>query len=317
MLKRKLLKKFISDIKLPVSPIDLDSYWDRVFKFFPGSKEKLERFQDEISEDPDKWISKSEFLRGALIESFKQNEKYKEFVSSSMASWEVPQISGAYSKSIYEIVANEDLEGVKFLSIDLKEANFQVLKRIGVYSDETWKDLLSKRTESEHIKNSKYFRSVVYGNLNVGRIQTVEKYMINEVREFLETAKVLPENYQLLSRMPDELVYKIQGEIGEFDCRELELAVEEKLGTRVKINHYTLKHQYLQSKSNPGRKIKFFSKHYIEKNEYELVCLGAPYCLIANVLWKGEEIKKEDKLYLNQEGFMCEILDDFEIKEGL
>lgn len=320
MLKRKLLKRFISDTKIPVSPVDRLDYWERVFQLFPGSREKLETFVEEVEGNPDKWMDDFEALKNKIISDFKGSDAYKNFITSDMKAYELLDMpeGGISGKSVYEIVKDTDTTGKVYLSLDLKAANFQVLRFLGVYSDPSWHDLISRYTESEHIRGSKYFRSVIYGNLNVGRVQTVEKYLTNEVRRYLETAEILPENYKLISMMSDELVYEVsEGELAPFSIRELEAAVKEEVGVDVKISHFVLKHQYLQSASNPGRKIKFFSRHEENAGEGELVCVGAPYAMIAQALWKTGKVEELDKLFLNQESFLCMIQDELEIKEGL
>lgn len=314
------MKRFISDTKLPVSAIDSLEYWERVFQLFPGTREKLEAYVEEIEGDPDKWMDDFEKLKNRIISDFKESVAYKRFIAADMNTYTLLDMpgSGISSKSVYEIVKDTDTKGKVFLSIDLKAANFQVLRFLGVYTDSSWLDLISRYTESQHIRNSKYFRSVVYGNLNVGRIQTVEKYLTNEVRRYLETAEILPENYKLISMMPDELVYEVsEGDLAPFVIEELEETIKEEVGVEVKITHFVLKHQYLQSAANPGRKIKFFSRHEENAGEGELVCIGAPYAMIAQALWRTGKVEDLDKLFLNQEGFMCKIQDELEIKEGL
>ena len=74
---------------------------------------------------------------------------------------------------------------------------------------------------------------------------------------------------------------------------------------------------YLQSKRNPDRKIQFFGKLDLENNTEGLVGLGAPYYLLGNVLWNNMDVCEEDLLFLNQEGYVCKILDTFEIKRGI
>ena len=317
MLRKKLLKRFISDTKLGVSPIDDLKYWERVFKIFPGTEEKLTRFILELGEDPDGWINRFELLKGRIINEIKDNQAYKNFIASDMSSWSIENL-GISSKSIYEISDKTDTSQDTYLSIDLKSANFQAIKEVGVYSDYSWSDFISKYTDSEHIKESKYFRSVIYGNLNVSRIQTVEKYLTNTVRKFLDTAGLLPSNYGLITMMPDELVYKVSGVFRPgFNTRSLEAAVEKETGVSTKIEHFSLRHQYLYSDTNPDRKIRFYSRENLENGEKELAGIGVPYAMVGNVLWKGMETCKYDYMFLNQEGYLCEIKEELKIKEGL
>ena len=314
MMTRKVLKRFLNDIKLSVSPVISESYWERVFEIFPEVKEKYDLFVSELGEDGKGALDRWDVTRDRIIQDFKSNEKYAALGTSDMSKWAVKPLSGVASKSIFELEANT--LGGYYLSIDLKSANFQALREIGVYNDPDWKTLLSKYTDSKHLLSSKYFRSVVYGNLNVGRIQTVEKFLINRVREFLEKNELLPENYKLISMMPDELIYEIKDNDIELKA-DLESMIEEGLGLQTKVLQFQLQHYYIQSKNNPDRKIKFFGKLNLETGDEEICGLGVPYYLLGTVLHRGLEVTKEDLTFLNQEGYECRLIDEFEIKRGI
>lgn len=314
MSQRKILKRFLSDIKLSVSPIPDEQYWTRVFQVFPGIEEKYKLFISELGDDEKGTLDRWDGIRNRIIQDFKDSPEYKALVSGDMSKYAVSPLNGVASKSIFELEANT--LGGCYLSIDLKSANFQALREVGVYNDLDWNSLLSKYTDSKHLQSSKYFRSVVYGNLNVGRIQTVEKFLINRIRQFLEDKELLPENYKLISMMPDELIYEIQ--YNDIDLEEdIRSIIEEELGLQTKVSQFQLQHYYLQSKNNPERKIKFFGKLDLDTKCEEICGLGAPYYMIGAVLKNNIEPKQEDYLFLNQEGYVCKILDEFEIKRGI
>ena len=314
MSQRKILKRFLSDIKLSVSPIPDEQYWTRVFQVFPGIEEKYKLFISELGDDEKGTLDRWDVIRNRIIQDLKDNSEYKSLVSGDMSKYAVSPLNGVASKSIFELEANT--LGGCYLSIDLKSANFQALREVGVYNDLDWNSLLSKYTDSKHLQSSKYFRSVVYGNLNVGRIQTVEKFLINRIRQFLEDKELLPENYKLISMMPDELIYEIQ--YNDIDLEEdIRGIIETELGLQTKVSQFQLQHYYLQSKNNPERKIKFFGKLDLDTKCEEICGLGAPYYMIGAVLKNNIEPKQEDYLFLNQEGYVCKILDEFEIKRGI
>ena len=311
---RKILKRFINDIKLSVSPVPSRPYWERVFQIFPEAREKYQMFFLELGEDAKGTLDRWDVTRNRIIQDFKDNPKYKSLVSGDMSKYVISPLSGVANKSIFELEANT--LGGCYLSIDLKSANFQALREVGVYNDPDWKTLLSKYTDSKHLQSSKYFRSVVYGNLNVGRIQTVEKFMINRVRQFLEDKKLLPENYKLISMMPDELIYEIQ--YNDIDLEgDIRSIIEIELGLQTKVSQFQLQHYYLQSKNNPDRKIKFFGKLDLDTKCEEICGLGVPYYLLGIVLHRGLEVTTYDLTFLNQEGYECRLVDDFEIKRGI
>ncbi len=315
---RKALRRFINDCKLSIQPICSQEYLDHVFELIPEIKEKYERFVSEIGDDFGKWMEKFEFSKNRMIEDLKNNQKYKDFISESPTDFEkrwerlgMPE-GGLKSKSIFMSENNNK----KFLSIDLKKANFQALKKVGVYSDNTWEDLVRKYTDSKHLQESKQFRSIIYGNLNIGRITMVEKYITNEFRRLIESSSILSEGYKIVSLMSDEIIYEIDGDIiDNIEEKIKELASGAEIDVRVQ--QFILKSYYIYV---PGdeRKIEFFGKQDLKTGKETIHCLGAPYYLIGLSLWMGrEDTCKLDHMFINQEGYSCFIDQEFKIKRGI
>ena len=308
-MNRKLLKRFLSDNRVSIPAIFDGGYLGRVFELLPDLKPAWNDFLDEVrSVGEDAWLDTWFKTKDDFVDYLKSNQEYQNFVKGDMSSWVIGKCN-IPGKSVFD----EPSDGCMFLSIDLKAANFQALRRVGVYDCQEYTDLISQFTSSNHLKNSKYFRSVVYGNLNVGRISTVKKYMTNEIRLWLNDR--LPSNYVLYSMLPDELVYQISGDFKS--DKGLPEYIFKETGIEVRTQTFRLNHLYLQGNDNPERKIKFFEKVDLVSGEETLHGLGSPYYLIGLALWKGKKVSAWDKTYLNQEGYQCKILSEFKIKRGI
>ena len=60
-------------------------------------------------------------------------------------------------------------DGACFFSLDLKKANYHVLKFYHpnlVLNTHTYEDFIGQFTEFDYIRKSKYIRQVIFGNLN-------------------------------------------------------------------------------------------------------------------------------------------------------
>lgn len=307
---KKELKRFFNDIKLPVAPIPDDEYLMHIINLIPEVYYKYTIFHDEKEKYVD-FLGMWDKWKNKAIEEIKNRPKYLEFIKSDMSKWKLVDFpTGGFPNRSVFISENN---GSHFLSIDLVSANFQALKKVGVHAEESWEDFIKKITYSEHIRGSKQFRSIVYGNLNIPRVQAIEKYLINEVRRFISDC--IPDNYILWSMMPDELIYEIKGsELGILDFGKLLAQIETKVSKdiKIKVQQFQLLKKTIRPVSG-GKGVDFYVKKDI--GSFETVhCLGSPYYLLGMSLLKGLEPSHWDYIFLNQEGYTCKIEEKFIIE---
>lgn len=92
-----------------------------------------------------------------------------------------------YDKSLIDYPTAKSIEykeGVNYLSIDIKSANFSALKRYDIPLNElgeNYFEFLSKFTVPNVLIQSKYLRQFIFGNLNPKKIIKVQRNMIQEV----------------------------------------------------------------------------------------------------------------------------------------
>lgn len=92
-----------------------------------------------------------------------------------------------YDKSLIDYPTAKSIEyqeGINYLSIDIKSANFSALKRYDVPLNElgeNYFDFISKFNVPNVFIHSKYLRQFIFGNLNPKKIVKVQRNMIQEI----------------------------------------------------------------------------------------------------------------------------------------
>ena len=102
--------------------------------------------------------------------------------------------------------------GKLYLSIDLKEANFQALRFYDpaiVRDCETWGEFIGKWSDSEYLKKTKLNRQRLLGKLSPEKQSIIETYIMVGIHElFLDRW-----NLELVSLKTDEIIYQIPKEL--------------------------------------------------------------------------------------------------------
>lgn len=199
-----LKKRFTHDFKIPVTIFE-DQYWNWCIDLFEiGYQAKtkwnklLNLIDSEYSGDIIDFLTDYKNHRETMIQWVKENEDFKKFNSSKdfrkfQLSQELKQVGRA---NIY----NEDNIGKRFISIDLRKANFQVIAYVTGLSykiypvdiDEIYLDWIkslfpeSSNGMIDYLYNSKYTREVIFGNCNPSRQITVERWLVSKAWKYEE-----------------------------------------------------------------------------------------------------------------------------------
>lgn len=256
-LQKHVIERFVSDHKLPIQVTEEPyfSYYLRLYDKDFDTKSKLEMLYETLS----KYKSQQEFLdefyriRDEIITTLKSTDAYKNFIESNNPDFvktktSTPKYDGIteccgvrFSKKsdVYSCVN----DGKYFLSIDLAKANFQVLKKYDkdiVFGAETYEELISKFTDLEYVKTSKYIREVIFGNLNCGRQISMQKYYTAKLLEWLiENKYVSVEDVAVFTN--DELVIRKESFVEPEKCEELKKLIKEGLDLDVSVESFKLK----------------------------------------------------------------------------
>jgi hypothetical protein len=262
--------------------------------------------------NPEEFLKDFYAVRENIVSTIPNNEAFKAFNIMDMNQFATKQLSPRCS-SLY----NETNIGKRFISIDLTKGNFQALNYVDkniLLNSETYEEFIRKFTDIYYIEDSKYFRQVIFGQMNPKRHITVEKYMIGKVYDYLT------EKYEWMKDLvvwnSDELIFEITVPNIDLPTPEsIETAIEMDLGIYVHLDLFTLDGYNLYSLKENHKRCTFFAKRNSVYNVYdELMCVPQPYYAIVHKLYHNIPLVKED-FHFNYENIDCIFNDNFYIEK--
>lgn len=297
-------ERFCKDCNIPIRLFQDPYFTDRLklFDKFYGTLEKWNIFLDELQKyhcEQD-YFEEYNRVKDAAILSIKESEAYKRFNEEDMNKYRVTH-ENLPNKDIFKPSNDEKL----FISIDMRKANFSSLYHYdnSMFSGaKTWEEFISKFTENKHIINSKYIRQVILGNCNPKRHITYEKYLMNEVLNFLYD-HVGEERVVFFSN--DEIVYDMSNiniDTLRLVVKSIDTVLKERIDIPLKVELFIL-HKI----DNTDGYYKEIFKENREK-DIEFKCLDnymLPF-VIRNFL--GEEITDSDKVFYH-EGLLAKFIE--------
>ena len=234
------------------------------------------------------WLDYCQSVRDNAIASVKNSEGYKEFNECDMKKYAIKPPVGEHS------CYTNETNGCVFLSIDLRKANFQALKYVGVLQDDTYEDFIKRAGGDDYIKDSKYLRQVIFGNCNPSRQATIERFLINKVYEFVR------DNYEHLdgevySMNSEEVVFKIGSPDRTLDFYRIENAVKENLNLNVKVDLFVVEKLDIRNVNNDS--IDAYVKRSLLDGSEKLKKVSSIFYPQVFKLWKGLYINATDTLF--------------------
>lgn len=316
----ELVKRFVNDEKLPIQTIKKDEYFNYMLDLLEdgfGSRTKWEEWQKVIKEqyngDANLYLADFYKFRDKIISDMKSNPKYQEFNTGDMMCYSVngmglPQVG---STDIYKTTNR----GKYYLSIDLKKANFQALKYVGVIEESNYETWLRKWTKLPHLLNSKYLRVVVFGQLNPGRHITVEKYISAKIHNHLCEVFAIDDLIKFVSFRNDELIWEIPEEKLETIARltaDFQKSIAE-FGFEVSVELFKM-HCFELVQEDSGHSLYFYKKEYFNGDPNSYHCIPGTYQAIVTKLLREEELCKYDT-WFEHDGMLSTFIGNFKIRE--
>ena len=299
---KKFRQRFVKDYNLPINVFDdnLFEYYIQLYDFFPYHryKEAIEKIENEYDGCVEKWLEYCASVRDNAINGVMETEEYKKFNSMDLNQYNFTPICG--ERSCY----TEETSGKRFLSIDLKKANFQALKYAGVISDATYEQFIHRFGGDDYIANSKYLRQVIFGKMNPSRQIKIEKYLMSKVYEAI---KDITEDYGLtiFSMNSDELIFEIpkefydNGLIDYENSRELANSIYDLVGENIGVE---IKVEYIEVKRLPivsanGTKIDAYERTNLFTNQKTLKKASTTFFPQIYKLWNEMLIEDYDMAF--------------------
>lgn len=316
---RALAQRFVNDMNLPIQVIDEETfkYWIGLYENDFQSETLWNDLWREIDEDYDgdasKFLDVYYEVRDTVIKTVTESEAFKKFNESDINWCKVEPPLKPKHKELY----NSENIGKRFLSFDLVKSNIQALNYVNpeiLMNSLTYEDFIGKFTDSYYISKSKYFRQVVFGQMNPKRHITIAKYLISKVYDCLRRFKIL--DYDLVCVSSDEIVFEVPENatstvVGGIIAEAIQTVYDELglyvRGTDFRLEGYNLRTDgcksvcnfYLKWGGNVGWKLK-----------------GVPiqYHSIVYKLMKGENVNLYD-LTFQYERCRCTFMENFRIEK--
>lgn len=277
-----LKKRFVSDYNIPIIIFEEDdfNYFLDLYENQIGSRTKwnelISTINDKFDSNPHLFLEEYARVRNVMIESIETNDYYKNFIDSTnnLSQYDLPKLNYP-SSNVYK----ETNDGRYFLSIDLKKANFSALmyhdsRMFGEEMPITYEKWVSKFTDLDYVKNSKYTRQVIFGKLNPKRQIKIENYMIYQVLiSYQELFKSLNIETDVVSFYTDEVVFDVTNSIeyvvnNMYAIKHLQNYFKDEISIPIDIEVYNLNLQIF--KTYKDAKIPVYMKTSVElKNKGE------------------------------------------------
>ena len=298
---KKFRQRFVKDYNLPINIFDdnLFEYYIQLYDFFPYPryKETIEKIENEYDGCVEKWLEYCASVRDNAINGVMETEEYKKFNSMDLSQYNFTPICG--ERSCY----TEETNGKRFLSIDLRKANFQALKYAGVVSDVTYEQFIHRFGGDDYIANSKYLRQVIFGKMNPSRQIKIEKYLMSKV---YETIKDVTAKYDLtiFSMNSDELIFAIPEEFYN-NCQEDENIRElindiynlvgKNIGVEIKVEYIEVRRLPIVSAN--GTKIDAYERTNLFTSQKTLKKASTTFYPQIYKLWNEMPIEDNDMIF--------------------
>ena len=298
---KKFRQRFVKDYNLPINIFDdnLFEYYIQLYDFFPYPryKETIEKIENVYDGCVEKWLEYCASVRDNAINGVMETDEYKKFNSMDLSQYNFAPICG--ERSCY----TEETNGKRFLSIDLRKANFQALKYAGVVSDATYEQFIHRFGGDDYIANSKYLRQVIFGKMNPSRQIKIEKYLMSKVYEVI---KDVTEKYRftIFSMNSDELIFAITEEFynnrqEDENTRELINDIYNLVGKNIGVE---IKVEYIEVRRLPivsanGTKIDAYERTNLFTSQKTLKKASTTFYPQIYKLWNEMPIEDNDMIF--------------------
>lgn len=249
--------RFIEDYGLPIS-VPYEPWFSKsidLLEKYYGSRTKYNNLIKEIKDrTPGQFITQNREIRHEIRSWVGGNEAYLNF-SKDKEIPETYKVSKDFPKK--EIYKGDNV-GKLYLSIDLKEANFQALRFYDpsiVRDCETWGEFIGKWSDSEYLKKTKLNRQRLLGKLSPEKQSIIETYIMVGIHKLFSDRW----NLELVSLKTDEIIYQIPKEIDREKLLDDALWIS-KNNMGVNVNTEIFELQPLQLFTHHGNSIFGFAK---------------------------------------------------------
>ena len=325
-LTNNLKKRFCKNYNIPIQIYE-DPYWSSRIELFDelfDTKARLADFQKDLDTyiDEQDYFEQDNIFLQEVIDDIRDSEGFQFFNSTDnndTLAYDTKYVIGLQNYRKNDIYVEQHKDKL-FVSIDLKKANFQVLKYFSHKNNkeifqgkETWEEYLSIFTQERTKISSKHLRQVIFGALNPSRVTKYEKILMCNL--LLKILDEFPEwREKVVSLNTDEIVIEIDKynpNTWEFTSltlmNTLNIIKQKLVEICLEMGLYCEIDVFVLEKLGKDVWKKVFVLNSSTKNPYKKVSSLVYPFLLRDV--KGEEIQEEDKVFF-YEGNKCMFLDN-------
>lgn len=183
-LKKRFCQDYGYDIRIYEEPYFSSrlALYDDQFKTLSNWNNFMLSLSDFDSEDD--FFAAYDLTKTSAIKYITESEAYKNFITCDSTEWQQsPYLSLSKNGMFYGNVI-----GKSFFSISVKDSNYSSLRYFSksiVDNTDSWKEFISKFTDTESIVNSEYVKEAVFNNCNIKRIRNYTRAIMSRLLEQL------------------------------------------------------------------------------------------------------------------------------------
>ena len=217
-----LKKRFTKDCNLPIAIFDNPYFYERLsaLDFLENSLAKFDVFCQELEPyacEQD-YFEQYNLIKDSIITDLKENTQFKILNLTQF------DFKSEYSRRNVYV---EDNDGLIFVSLDMKKANFSALHHWSpsIFNGcHTWEEFIGQYTDKQHIINSKYIRQVIMGACNTKKQIQYERYLMFGLLQ--DITPYISGSFDVFSLGEDEIILQPKKKIKtEEDIEKLEQVI--------------------------------------------------------------------------------------------
>jgi len=310
MFSNQLKNRFISDYNLNMIQVLQSPYFEYYLDLYEPYNQARTKWNklvllinEHFNGNEHLFLEEYAKQRDNIITSIEKSETYKEFNIFDMSAYN--GLNVAFHKLPKSSVYIESNNGKKFISIDLRKANFQGLKFHNnelVNNTESYDEFIESYLGTNHpllkyFQESKYSRQVIFGKLNMSRNITIQKSIMESVFESLSD---LMEEYSTVlkyySFSTDELIIEVlhPSDIPEI-IQEMYYLINNK--ANVKIQYYKLELVNFLTSNNSTLSVYLKDNIVPFVDGKEIMCCPTTYFSQVYKLLNEREIEENDMIF--------------------
>lgn len=310
IISEKLKQRFCKDCNIPIKIFKEPYFSERMklFDSFYNISSKWDLFLSELLnyKSEQDYFEEYNRVKDAAILSIKSTDGYNAFCADDNVVYWMPVVPDYSSKDIFK----QSNIGHTFISIDMKQANYNVLKyydnsifTVNGESTNSWEEFISKFTDNKHIQKSKYIRQVILGNCNASRQVRYEKQLIESVLKKLLVEYIEPEWVVSLSN--DEIVIDttlVGSRLYHYMYDAIKMAINtNKFIIPLTIELFTLERSYGPSG--------YLKRKYDDTNSIEFKCIDSTLLPFVIRHFNKEYVTENDKVFISNHGALAKFIE--------